>query len=135
LPGGRAEPQDADLLATAARETYEEIGVDLLGPDGSRDRFVGQLPLILPTNPGLPRIEITPLVALAPPVLTMSLSGEVRATFWIPIHQLITGGLSATHSFRHGDLLIKRAAYPTEGGLVWGITERILTTFLALLSD
>jgi 8-oxo-dGTP pyrophosphatase MutT (NUDIX family) len=135
LPGGRAEPQDADLLATAARETYEEIGVDLLGSDGSRKRFVGQLPLIVPMNPGLPQIEITPLVALAPPNLTMTLSGEVIATFWIPILQLRRDGPSATHSFRHGDLLIKRAAYAIEGGLVWGITERILTTFLALLNE
>ena len=85
LPGGRAEPQDADLLITAARETYEEVGIDLLGPNGSRDRFIGQLPLIVPTNPGLPQIEITPLVALAPQNLTMTLSGEVGATFWVPV--------------------------------------------------
>jgi 8-oxo-dGTP pyrophosphatase MutT (NUDIX family) len=135
LPGGRAEPQDADLLITAARETFEEVGIDLLGPDGSRDRFIGQLPLIAPTNPGLPRIEITPLVALAPRNLTMTLSGEVGATFWIPVQQFQRDGLSATHSFRYGDLLFKRSAYPTEGGLVWGITERILTDFLALLRE
>ncbi|MEP7336475.1 MAG: CoA pyrophosphatase [Acidobacteriota bacterium] len=133
LPGGRAELQDADLLITAARETFEEVGIDLLGTDGSRDRFIGQLPLIVPANPGLPRIEITPLVALAPRNLTMTLSGEVGATFWIPVQQLQRDGLSATHSFRYGDLLFKRSAYPTEGGLVWGITERILTDFLALL--
>ena len=33
LPGGRAEPRDADLLATAVRETREEVAVDLGGAE------------------------------------------------------------------------------------------------------
>src|SRR6185503_17634978 len=28
LPGGRVEPEDESLLATAARETFEEVGLD-----------------------------------------------------------------------------------------------------------
>ena len=28
LPGGRAQIEDGDLIATAARETYEEVGID-----------------------------------------------------------------------------------------------------------
>lgn len=136
LPGGRAETHDEDLLVTAARETREEIGVELLDsnrPEESRNRFIGQLPLIAPRNPGLPIIEITPLVALAPHNPALHLSDEVASAFWVSIRQLKREGPSATYSLRHGDLLIKRPAYPTEGGLIWGITERILTNFLALL--
>ncbi|HET9512400.1 MAG TPA: NUDIX domain-containing protein, partial [Gemmatimonadales bacterium] len=29
LPGGRKSPADADLLSTAIRETFEEVGIDL----------------------------------------------------------------------------------------------------------
>jgi 8-oxo-dGTP pyrophosphatase MutT (NUDIX family) len=133
LPGGRAEAQDDDLLATAARETREEIGVELLDKDGSRELFIGQLPLIAPRNPGLPKIEITPLVALAPPNLAMQLSDEVESAFWVSINQLKREGASATYFLRYQDLIIKRPAYLTESGLIWGITERILTSFLELL--
>lgn len=136
LPGGRAEPHDEDLLVTAARETREEIGLELLDaekPDEPRNRFIGQLPLIAPRNPGLPVIEITPLVALAPQTPALRLSEEVASAFWVPVRQLKREGTSATYTLRHGDLLIKRPAYPTEVGLIWGITERILTNFLTLL--
>lgn len=136
LPGGRAEAQDEDLLATAAREMREEIGIDLLdaaSPNGARTRFIGQLPLIAPRNPGLPKIEITPLVALAPPNPVIQLSDEVESAFWVPISQLKREGPSATYFLRYEDLIIKRPAYPTERGLIWGITERILTNFLELL--
>src|SRR5262245_65730986 len=30
LPGGRAQDEDAALIATASRETYEAVGIDLL---------------------------------------------------------------------------------------------------------
>src|SRR5262249_27191702 len=50
LPGGRAQAEDADLIATAARETYEEVGINLL--DGGE--FIGQLEILAPTNWRLP---------------------------------------------------------------------------------
>lgn len=133
LPGGRAEAHDEDLLATAARETREEIGVELLDAASDRTRFIGQLPLIAPRNPGLPRIEITPLVALAPPELTLQLNGEVETAFWVSVSRLKREGTSATYFWRYRDVIVKRPAYPTESGLIWGITERILTNFLELL--
>src|SRR5262249_61528888 len=46
LPGGRAQDEDADLIATAARETYEEVGIDLL--EGGE--FIGRLEILTPTN-------------------------------------------------------------------------------------
>jgi 8-oxo-dGTP pyrophosphatase MutT (NUDIX family) len=129
LPGGRAEPYDADLLATAARETYEEIGVELIEGGG----FIGQLPLVSPNNPRLPKIEITPLVAVSPRYLNFHLSSEVDEVFWASVNQLKKYGRSSVYAMKFGDIVKKWPAYPSQGGPIWGITERILTNFLSLL--
>lgn len=133
LPGGRAETVDADLLATAWRETYEEIGLDLLNGVDGRNSFLGQLPLLAPRNPRLPRIEITPFVALAPPVLRLRLSREVDDVFWISLDQLKREGHASEHQMQFGAVVKTWPAYASSGGPIWGITERILTGFLALL--
>jgi len=129
LPGGRAQDEDADLIATAARETYEEVGIDLL--DGGE--FIGQLEILVPTNWRIPRLEITPFVAVAPPRFALNLNGEVASAFWIPIADLKREGRSSFFSMPQDGVINKWPAYPSEGGPIWGITERILTNFLALL--
>jgi len=129
LPGGRAQVEDADLIATAARETYEEVGIDLFDGGG----FIGQLEILLPTNPRLPRLEIAPFVAVAPPEFTLKLNGEVARAFWISIADLKHEGRSSSFSMPLDGVINKWPAYPSEGGPIWGITERILTNFLSLL--
>src|SRR5262249_17659365 len=135
LPGGRAQTEDRDLIATAARETAEEVGIILFdgGESGQFGRFIGQLEILAPNNPRLPRIEITPFVAIAPPEFTLSLSDEVAYAFWISVAGLKREGQSSYFSMRMGDVISKWPAYPSEGGPIWGITERILTNFLSLL--
>jgi 8-oxo-dGTP pyrophosphatase MutT (NUDIX family) len=129
LPGGRAQIEDADLIATAARETYEEVGIDLF----NGGEFIGQLDIVATTNTRLPPLEITPFVAVATREFALSLSNEVAAAFWISIADLKREGRSGFISMNVGDAINKWPAYPSEGGLIWGITERILTNFLALL--
>ena len=58
FPGGRAEPEDTDLLDTARRETAEEIGLDL-----ARSDVIAALPRYA-TRTGF---DIAPFVAIAPP--------------------------------------------------------------------
>jgi 8-oxo-dGTP pyrophosphatase MutT (NUDIX family) len=129
LPGGRAQIEDVDLIVTAARETYEEVGIDLR--DGGE--FIGQLEILSPTTLRLPRIEVAPFVAVAPPEFTLKLNSEVASAFWISIADLKREGLSSSVSMSGDGLIKKWPAYPSEGGPIWGITERILTTFLSLL--
>ncbi|HEU5170288.1 MAG TPA: NUDIX domain-containing protein, partial [Gemmatimonadales bacterium] len=57
LPGGRHHPGDPDLLATAIRETEEEVGLAL---DASR--CIGVLDDVAPRTPDLPPIAVRPFV-------------------------------------------------------------------------
>lgn len=129
LPGGRADLTDAHLIETAARETLEEVGISLSVPDS----FIGRLETLAPASPRLPQIEITPLIALAPPEFSLAFSAEVDGAFWLPVRRLKETGLAAEYHWQLGELTIRRPAYPSPRGPIWGITERILTEFFTLL--
>ena len=129
LPGGRAHPEDSDLIATAARETREEVGMNLF--DGGQ--FIGRLPVLNPSTPRLPPIEILPLVAIAPPEFSLILNHEVASAFWMGVDYLKQQGLSSHYSMNFGPYTKKWPAYPSDEGPIWGITERILSNFLSLI--
>jgi 8-oxo-dGTP pyrophosphatase MutT (NUDIX family) len=137
LPGGRAEPEDASLLMTATRETFEEVGIDLrAGGD-----VLGRLGTVTPQSPLAPRVSVTPFVAVAPPLYhadgaaspELTLSREVAAAFWIPVAELKRGGRSGVFKMEFAGVERGWPAYPSSHGMIWGITERILTEFLSLI--
>ena len=125
-PGGRREPVDTDLSATAVRETLEETGVDILR-DG---RLIGHLDDLSPVSPHLPPLVIRPFVALVRADVVIVPSEEVAAAFWVPLAEFRTDaawGIDVVHVrgvdrrvsvFRHGSYT------------VWGLTERVLRQFL-----
>ncbi len=125
LPGGRRDDTDADLLATAVRETQEEVGVAL-----GTDLLVGTLADVVPRTPVLPPIAIRPFVFLLPRRPALSLNVEVAAAEWVPV------ALLADPAARHElslDIQGRRRqapAYATRAGSVWGLTERILTSLI-----
>ena len=131
LPGGRADAEDSDLIVTAARETWEEVGVQL----SVAEHFIGRLETLIPRNARLPTMEIAPLLAVAPSDVELHLNEEVAAAFWLPVRTLQATGLSEVYRYSLGKTIIKYPAYPSSHGLIWGITERILTQFLGLLSE
>lgn len=130
LPGGRADDADESLLATAAREVLEEVGIEL-----SLDRdFVGQLRAIAPMSERLPSINVTPFVAVAPALCELRLSFEVDAAMWISIPSLLKTGRSDFKTYTFEGTVHEFPAYPSERGPIWGITERIITDFLQYLT-
>jgi hypothetical protein len=110
------------------RETREEVGVSL--EDSDR---LGQLDDLAPSSPVLPPILVRPFVFALPQMVTLSPNREVAAAFWLPLSELTRPGvLRPTEHHRHGTL-VRSAGYHLDQGVVWGITERILTPFLELV--
>ena len=128
LPGGRREPADVSLEQTAIRETWEETSIDI-----TRDgRILGALDELSPRTPTARRLVVRPFVAVVVPEVVIVESPEVAAAFWVPLQALRTetawisaevsalGHQLTVPAFSHGDYV------------VWGLTERILRTFLRL---
>jgi 8-oxo-dGTP pyrophosphatase MutT (NUDIX family) len=126
FPGGRQDPGDSDLVATALREAEEEIALDLhdveltgaLAPvstfvTGYRVHpFVGTVP-----HPS--RLGLEPNPAEVETVLTFSLD-------------LLREGYEMRRLIRRG-VPIHTPTYEVDGHLIWGATARILGDLLQRL--
>jgi 8-oxo-dGTP pyrophosphatase MutT (NUDIX family) len=130
LPGGRRELQDPDLLSTSIRETMEEVGIGL-----TQAEFVGTLEDVVPRTPVLPPIAVRPCVFLRASRPPLALSPEVFSASWVPMSHLLRPD---THHLVRLDVsgssrLVQ--AYQLSDGIVWGMTERILTQLLNYVRD
>ena len=126
FPGGRRDDQDADLTATALRESQEEIGLDpavveigeALPPTGTFvtgyriHPFVGRIP-----HPG--ELGLQPNPAEVETVLTWSLA-------------VLREGYEMRRLVRRG-VPIHTPTYEVEGQMIWGATARILGDLMGRL--
>ncbi len=75
LPGGFRSPSDADLFATALRETREEVAIDL----ATDTEALGVLPDV---NPAVGNLSVRPFVFARDARPRIELSSEVDAVAW-----------------------------------------------------
>jgi 8-oxo-dGTP pyrophosphatase MutT (NUDIX family) len=121
LPGGKRDPEDADAIGTAVRETREEVGVDLPEPVGRLDDVKGRV------HAG---IVATYVFALDDRPELRPDPAEVQAAVWVPLRTL----LSAEAAFRYTWGRIGRfPAIRHEDFVIWGLTHRILGSFAKAL--
>jgi 8-oxo-dGTP pyrophosphatase MutT (NUDIX family) len=131
LPGGRRATSDPDLLATARRETEEEVGLQL-----SEQDVAGVLDDLTPRTAVLPRIVVRPYVFRLPRRFDLRRNPEVAATTWVDLDRLLGAGVYGEWEVEAGGRRMHFPGYRLDEGVVWGMTERILTPFLqALISS
>lgn len=131
FPGGREEPGDESLLATAIRETREELSLDLT----RAGRVVGRLDDL----PAMARGRRVPMT-IAPFVFELTSdaelvydSGEVAEAIWAPIEPLLRGRLQTTFEYDFDGRKVQLPAHDVDGRIVWGLTYRMLENLFALI--
>ena len=128
FPGGRWSPGDADLAETARRETREEVGLDL-----SSAPVAATLDDLAPTTPVLPPIVVRPFVFTVPEPAPLILNSEVAGAWWVPLDTLLEPDLLRPMEYERHGTLVRSTGYHLTHGVLWGMTERILTPVLDLI--
>lgn len=128
FPGGKAEPEDVDAVATALREATEEVGLD---PEAAGVRVVGLLDRIwIPVSD----FVVTPVVALAKrrPDLTAA-PAEVLRILEPRLTRFLPDAPIATVEREVRGWPLRYGHYEVDGLSVWGATARVLSQLGAVL--
>ncbi|MDB5895681.1 MAG: CoA pyrophosphatase [Rhodoferax sp.] len=134
FPGGKVDPSDADVTATALREAQEEVGLEARFVD-----VIGHLPLYTTGT----AFTVTPVVALVRPDFQLTPNPmEVADVFEVPLVFLMNPVNHHRHAFEWtSDAGPERRewfsiAYPDAQGerFIWGATAAMLRNFYRFLA-
>lgn len=130
FPGGHRAPGDLDLLATARRETQEEVGIDLgehelLGaldehPATARGRFMGMV--------------IAPYAFALAGEAPIVPNREVAQVLWAPLGPIVRGECDTIEEVARGSERMRFPGYRVGEHVVWGLTHRMLRDLFAILA-
>jgi 8-oxo-dGTP pyrophosphatase MutT (NUDIX family) len=128
FPGGSFEPADGDLLTTALRESYEEVGIQ---PD--HVRILGRLDDLATFSTNF---TISPFVGLIPyPYHFRPNPVEVAIVFDVPMSVLADPVVSRSYIRARDDgATIEDYEYHIDGHVIWGATARIVRHFITVMN-
>jgi 8-oxo-dGTP pyrophosphatase MutT (NUDIX family) len=124
FPGGQQEPSDHQMVETALRESYEEIGLE-----PSRVTVLGQLDDVFTSVSGF---VITPVVGVVEGgVESLILApDEVRSVFLVALSRLQDGDVHSTETRIVDDQRYRIHYYSVGEDVIWGATGRVVYQFL-----
>jgi 8-oxo-dGTP pyrophosphatase MutT (NUDIX family) len=127
FPGGAWEPGDCDMLATALRETEEEVGID-----PARVEVLGQLDQLISVTDFI----ITPFVGVVPHPYEFTIcEAEIVRLLEVPLSFFLDAGNRHSEVREHRGRPITVYFFDYDGDIIWGVTARILIGFLNLIKN
>jgi 8-oxo-dGTP pyrophosphatase MutT (NUDIX family) len=126
FPGGARDEEDRDLMDTALRETFEEIGVK---PEDVE--ILGELDRMgtLTSN-----FLITPFVGIIPHPYELTIAGdEIEELVEVPISALLDKNNYREESQVYEGVTYQGSFFDYKGKVIWGATAKILKQFLDLV--
>ena len=127
FPGGRMEPDDADIRVTALRETHEEVGI---APE--QVSVIGYLEP-MPTVTGY---AITPVIGLVDAATKPEIDRtEVEFVFEVPLSFLLqSGNRRLVERDIHG-MKVPMVEFHYDGHRIWGATAFIILQLVKILKN
>ena len=130
FPGGKQEQEDTDLLITSIRETYEEIGIELL-----QEHLVGNLTTVyIPVS----NFKVAPYVFYFPTTPVYKADNfEVAEIIEIKIKELLSESVIKQTSIpiSNGNLLKDIPYFDLENKIIWGATAIILNELREVIKN
>lgn len=127
FPGGKRDAEDRDLLATALRETHEEIG---LRPEAVR--VLGGLSQVVSRY----GILVTPYVGLVGADLELTPNfNELDSIFQVPVSFFLDDRRHRTDTLSFLDFTLHVPCYLWQGYEIWGLSAIVLVDFLNTAFD
>jgi 8-oxo-dGTP pyrophosphatase MutT (NUDIX family) len=126
FPGGRAEDHDADAVATALRETEEEIGLARrhVEPIAMLDQYV--------TRTGF---TVTPVVGIVTPPFSLTLDAhEVADAFEVPLAFLLDPANRQKQGSEYQGVMRHFYVFAYGGRNIWGATAGMLVNLAEALA-
>jgi 8-oxo-dGTP pyrophosphatase MutT (NUDIX family) len=139
FPGGKVDPEDANMQATALREAEEEVGLS-----ARHVQVIGELPVYITGT----SFWVTPVIGLVSPDLELRLNAdEVDDVFEVPLSFLMNPANHRRHAFEWQGARRQWFSMPYEEHrtasngevqavehFIWGATAGMLRNFYRFLA-
>lgn len=127
FPGGKRDSTDASIIATALRESREEVGIPEHEVEviGELDAFTSKVGL-----------RVQPIIGMVPHDLVLVPNpGEIESIFRVPVEFFLTEKVSYTHRFRFMGNEVTVPSFNFGDYVIWGLTAFMIVDLMKRAYD